>query len=257
MNARRSSRSLLAAAALLLAGCASLPAPPAEPLAPEVHRLLDAFESRWEQFEDLRSRVEIVLRRGARAQRLSGVLLLKSPDSIRLEALSPWGQPLLILTTSAASFTAYEVAENRALVGPASAGAVERWLGAALEPAELVGILAGRFRPMKAPRSGALRPPDGLGPSLELVGAKRAQRIWFDPETLGLRQVEWTGGGTGFRVSYSDGAAGPLPTALVLEALDHEFSVSIRYREPELGLGIPPELFQLNLPESAKIHRVR
>ena len=257
MSARRSTSSLLTALALLLAGCASVPAPPSQPLAPEVHRLLNALDRRWAEFEDLRTQVDIALRRGDRAQRLSGVLLLKSPDSIRLEALSPWGQPLMILTTTATSFTLYQVAENRALVGPASARSTERWLGVPLEPVELVGILSGRFLPMKEPQRGILRPPDGLGPSLELMGADRVQRIWFDSETLIVRQVEWTGGGTRLRVIYTGDNSERPPTGLTLEALDRQLTLSVRYQEPELGVGIPAELFRLDLPESAKIRHLR
>lgn len=257
MSARRSSRNLLSAAALLLAGCASLPAPPSEPLAPEVYRLLDAMGRRWRQFEDLRARVEITLRRGDRARHFTGVLLLKSPDSLRLEALSPWGQPFLLLTATAESFTLYRVLENRAVVGSASARATERWLGFALEPADVVGILSGHVLPMKQPKRGTLRPADGLGPSLELTGAEVIQRIWLDPETLVVRQVEWTGKGSQFRITYDGGSPIDPPTALTLTTPDYSLVLSIRYRDPEVGVGLPAELFRLTLPEHAEIQRFR
>ncbi len=257
MSVRRSSRNLLASLALLLAGCATLPAPPPEPLAPEVHRLLDALDRRWRQFEDLRTRVEITLRRGERAQRLSGVLLLKSPDSLRFEALSPWGQPFLLLAATSKSFILYQVPEARAVVGPASARATERWLGIPLEPAELVAILAGHVLPMKEPRSGILRPADGLGPSLEVTGAGRVQRIWLDLETLVVRQVEWSGTSPPLRITYDGGDPVGPPTALTLAALDHPLAVSFRYRKPEVGVGLPAELFRLTLPENTKIQHFR
>lgn len=201
--------------------------------------------------------MEITLRRGDRVQRFTGVLLLKSPDSLRLEALSPWGQPFLLLTATAESFTLYQVLENRAVVGPASARATERWLGFALEPADVVGILAGHILPLKQPESGTLRPADGPGPSLELTGAGVVQRIWLDPETLVVRQVEWTGAGSPLRITYDGGSPLDPPAALTLTALDHSLVVSIRYRDPEVGVGLPAELFRLTLPERAKIQRLR
>lgn len=257
MSARRSSRNLPVALALLLAGCTSLPAPPREPLTPEVHRLIDGLDRRWRQFEDLRTRVEITLRRDRDLQRLSGVLLLKSPDSIRLEALSPWGQPILILAATGESFTVYRVTENRALSGPASARATERWLGFALEPAELVGILAGHVLPMKEPRNGALRPAEGWGTFLELAGAGTVQRIWLDPETLVVSRAEWSGGGGPFRVTYDGGGPVDPPAGLTLTALDRPLAVSIRYRDPEIGVGLPAEIFRLTLPEHTEIQRFR
>lgn len=257
MSARSSSRSLPAAVALLLAGCASLPAPPPEPLAPEVRRLLDVMDRRWQQFDDLRTRAEITFHRGDRVQRFSGVLLLKSPDSLRLEALAPWGQPLLLLTASGGSFTLYQVTENRALVGPASARATERWLGFALEPADLVAILAGRVLPMREPQAGSLQPGEGHGPSLQLSGAGGIQRIWFDAETLVVREVEWTGERAQLRITYDGGGPVDPPAAVTLRALDQALVVSIRYRDPEVGIGLPAELFTLILPDHAKIQRFR
>ncbi len=263
MSGRRPSRNslALAALALLLAGCASLPASPPEPLAPpltpEVHRLLDALERRWRQFEDLRTRVEITLRHGDRTQFLSGVLLLKSPDSLRLEALSPWGQPFLVLAANGEVFTLYRVIENRAWVGPASARATERWLGLALEPTDLVGILSGHVPPMKELRTGTLGPGNGLGPSLELTAAGKTLRIWLDPESLVIHQVEWLAQDTSFRVTYEGGGAGTPPTGLTLTALDQPLVLSVRYRDLVVGGGVPPELFSLTLPEHAKIRRFR
>lgn len=257
MSSGQRPNSLLAAVALLLAGCASLPAPPPEPLTPEVHRLLDALDQRWRQFQDLRTWIEITLRRGERVQRFSGVLLLKAPDSFRLEALSPWGQPLLLLAVNGEQFTLYEVAENQAWVGPASARATERWLGLALEPADLVGILAGHLPPMREVRAGTLRPANGLGVSLELTGAGKTRRIWLDPESLVIREVEWTEGSAPFRITYEGGGPAALPARVVLTALDRPLVLSVRYRDPAVGVGLPAELFTLALPEHTKIQRVR
>ncbi len=257
MNGQKSSRSLPAALALLLAGCASLPAPPPESVAPEVQRLVDALDRRWRQFEDLRTRVEITLRRGDRTQSLSGVLLLKSPDSLRLEALSPWGQPFLLVAANDDGFTLYQVTENRAWVGPASARATERWLGLALDPTDLVGILSGYVPPMKELRTASLGPGNGLGPSLELRGAGKTQRIWLDPESLVIHQVEWIAKDAMLRITYEGG--GPLnpPTRLTLTALDQPLVVSVRYRDPAVGVGLSREVFTLTLPEHAKIRRFR
>lgn len=183
--------------------------------------------------------------------------MLKSPNSIRFEALSPWGQPILILAATAESFTLYQVAENRALLGPTSARTTERWLGVALEPTELVGILAGHVLPMKEPRTGTLRLAGGLGPSLELAGMGAVQRIWLDLETLVVRQVEWIRGDIQLRVTYDGGGPVDPPTGLILTALDRPLAVSIRYRKPEIGVGLPTEIFNLPLPEHTEIQRFR
>lgn len=190
-------------------------------------------------------------------ERLSGVLLLKSPDSLRLEALSPWGQPFLVITAGGGSFTLYHVGENRALVGPASARATERWLGFALEPRELVAILFGHVLPMKAPLTGALRPAGGSGLALELQGPREVQRIWIDAETLVVRQVEWTGEDRQLRVTYEGGGPAEPPAIVTLSAPEPALVVSIRYWNPEVGVGLQAERFTLTLPDHAKIQRFR
>ena len=260
MSGRRSSRShraaLLGAVVLLAIGCAALPATRA-PIGPDAHRLIDLLARRWQQFDDLRAVADITIRRDGRTQRLNGVLLLQAPASLRFEALTPFGQPFLLLAVNAETTTLYEVADNRALVGPASARATERWLGFALEPDELVGLLAGYVLPIKDPYSAELMPTDAVGPSIKLTGAGGAQRIWADPETGVVRQVEIDSGKHLARIAYSGGGPADPPSALTLTALDSPLMVSIRYRQPQFGSGLSADLFTLTLPEHAKIQRFR
>jgi outer membrane lipoprotein-sorting protein len=259
VSGRRSSLSraaLLGVVVLLVASCAPLP-PPRTPIPPEADRFIDLLRERWQQFDDLRSLAEITIRRDGSVQRLTGVLLLRAPASLRFEALTPWGQPFLLLAGNADTVTLYEVAENRALVGPASARATERWLGFALEPDELVGLLAGHVLPLRDPYSAELLPTDGVGPSLKLTGAGGTQRIWADPETGVVRQVEIDSGRQRARIAYSGGGLGEPPAALTLTALDAPLTVSIRYRDPKFGVGLAASLFTLTLPEGAKIQRFR
>jgi outer membrane lipoprotein-sorting protein len=251
-------RLLLAVAVTFLSGCAGLhPAVSPEPIPPQARGWIDTLERRWAQFEDLQAQVEITIRQGDHSQRLTGVLLLRSPASIRFEALSPWGQPFLLLTITAESFTLYQVAENRAVIGPASAESTARWLGLALSPDELVGILTGHVRPMRDFQSAEVVEADGLGPSLRLTGPGKVQRLWLDPETAAPRQVELTGGRTPTRIAYVGGGAAEPPTGLTLTALDRPLSVSVRYGQSLLGAGLSPDLFTFTVPEHAIIQRLR
>ena len=98
----RSSRLRLAGGLLLavagLSACATTAAPPAPPpIAEEARAALARIEQHRRSLVDLRSLADITLRRSGRSQRLSGVmLLLGEPASLRFEALSPFGTPVLI-----------------------------------------------------------------------------------------------------------------------------------------------------------------
>ena len=262
MNARKRSSRLarlsLAVASILLAGCAVVAPPtPREPAPPEARQWIELLERRWTGFQDLKAQAEVTIRRGNRSQRLTGVLLLRTPASIRFEVLTPWGQPFLLLALTSESFTLYQVAENRAVTGPAGAEATLRWLGLALSPDELVGILAGHVRPLAEFRSAELLEADALGPSLRLTGQGRVQRLWLEPETAVPRQVELLGGPTPARITYDGGGAAEPPAGLTLTALDQPLSVRVRYRQPALGAGLSPDLFTITVPSDATVHRLR
>lgn len=243
-------------AALLLAGCALL-RPPRQPLSPEAQGLIDLLYHRWQEFTDLRTRADIIIRQGGRVQRLTGVLVLQAPASLRFEALTPWGQPFLLLAGDGQTVTLYQVADNRALIGPASAKVTKRWLGFALEPHELVAILAGHALPVKSPYSAELVAADSLGPSIKLTGPAGVQQIWADPETGVVRQVELIGPKNPARITYAGGGATEPPASLTLTALDRPVTVTVRYLEPRLGTAPPADLFSLRLPPHVRVRRFR
>lgn len=243
---------------LALTGCAALPLPaPPRPIPPEAHRLITSLEQRWARFADLRALAEITIKKEGRSQHWIGALLLRAPASVRFEALTPWGQPFLFLVSTEDRFTLYDVAENRALVGPPSAEATERWLGFALGPEELVGILSGHILPPKNPQSAEMVDADALGPSLRLAGSEGEQRIWLDSKTLVPLQVESTGGRATARISYAGNGTAEPPSSVTLTALDRSLTITIRYREASLGVGLSADLFHLSLPQHTKIQRLR
>src|SRR5438093_13584399 len=102
----RSSRAALLAVALL-AGCTIAIPPPRQTISEEARRAVDLLITRWQAVTDLRALADIVVERGGQRQQLSGVLLAKAPSSVRLEALSPFGQPFLLAVVHEGQLTAY------------------------------------------------------------------------------------------------------------------------------------------------------
>lgn len=241
-----------------LGACAT--APPAAPLAPEVEAQRARLEDAWRSFVDLRTLAEISIRQGDRSQRFAGALLLKAPAGLRFEALSPFGPPLLVVAARPEQVTIWEVARNRAYLLPSTPDANRRWLRLALSTEDLVALLAGHVRPLRAPRSGALVPPDETGPSLRLTGAEGTQRIWLDAPGRPLK-VEWTEGKNPMRVTFtrteSDPSAGVVPKTIRLVTLDGRLEVSVTYREPAVDTGFDPALLTLTVPQGVEIQDFR
>ena len=216
-------------------------------------------EDAWRSFRDLRSLADITIRRGGRVQRLSGVLLLKAPTAFRFEALSPFGPPILVVAGSPESVTVWEVLQNRAYLLPSTPEANRRWLGLALSAEDLVAFLAGQVRPMPAPRTGALMPPDETGSPLRLSGPEGTQRIWLDPAGHPLK-VEWTEGKSPLRVTFTRGEGGgdPAPPREIrLQTLDGKLDVSVVYHEPQLNRGLDAALLTLTVPQGVEIQDFR
>ena len=261
MRRPRPSRSSvrLAGAALIaatLSACATAPAVRV-PIAPEARVVLDRIEQHRRSLIDLRSLADITIRRSGRSQRLSGVmLLLGEPPSLRFEALTPFGTPVLIVAGNPRDVTLWEVLDNRAYIAPASPDANRRWLGLALGGEDLVALLAARVRPLPEPLQVELVAPDALGPSLRLVGTDVVQRIWFDPESGQARQVEWTGDNP-VRVTFTPTAPEASPAGLQLETPDQALRVTVTYREPRMNTGLDPALLELTVPEHVRIQDFR
>jgi outer membrane lipoprotein-sorting protein len=241
--------------ATALGGCAS--APPRRAVSAEAEGALARLEARQAAFTDLRTLGDLRIRRDGKTQRLSGVLLLRSPASLRFEALTSFGVPVVLVAGDAQSVTLWEVLDNRAFILPASPDSTRRWLGLPLGSEDLVAILSGRIRPIKNPASVDLLPADALGPSLKLANADGEQRIWLDLETGQARQVEWTGGKTPARVTYDPAPPDGPPSGLTLATLDGKLEVVARYRNPAMNTGFDPTLLGLTVPEHVRIQDFR
>jgi outer membrane lipoprotein-sorting protein len=237
----------------VLAGCAT--APPRRPVEGDARRALDLLDERLRAFTDLRTLADVEVRKGNERQRLTGVLLVKGPDSMRLEALSPFGQPYFLVVVHEGRLTAYDAAKNEARVGPATAETISQVLGLPLDADDLVAVLAGRALPPRDLRVAELLAPDSAGPSLSLVGGVQRQRVWMDLRTGEVRQVEIGGGPVPVTITYRH--EGETPLGFDFTAGREYVTGSVTYRNAVLGAGIDSERFTLALPKGAKIQTIR
>jgi len=226
------------------------------PIDEEARRAVALLTARWQEFSDLRTILDVEIRRGKERQALTGVLLAKAPDSVRFEALSPFGQPVLLFTIHDGWLTAYDAATDEATIGPATADTAAGLLGLPLQPDDLVGVLGGRAVPPKDLRVAQVLPPDEQGPSLEMIGTVHRQRVWMDFTSGRVRQLDITGGRYEVRVTYLPDGDGR-PRGFDLSAANDYVVASVRYRNPVFDGGIESGRFELTLPKSAKIQRLR
>ena len=245
-----------ALAVLVLAGCTIAPPTPHAPISAEARRIVDRLTARWQEFHDLRALADVALKRGGDRQQLSGVLLARAPASVRFEALSPFGQPFLLVAMHDGRITAYNAATNEARVGEATVESAAELISLPVEPDELVGVLAGRPVPPRDLRVAEILPVDQLGPSIDLIGRYNRQRIWLDVETGVARQVTITGGRAEATVTFQRDPAGEI-SGLEVTAANGYVTATTRYRSLALNGGVDAERFALTLPKDAKIQNIR
>lgn len=242
--------------AVLLAGCATLPPAPRQPITAEARHVIERLETRWREFGTLRTLADVVLTQRGERHQLRGVLLAKAPTSVRFEALSPMGQPLLVAAIHEGRVTAFDATTNEAVVGPATAAVTARFLHLPFEADDLVGILAGRAVPPLDVRAAELLPADDTGPSIEMIGSDNRRRIWFDPTTAVVRQFELAGGRAEARVRYLWTPAGEVAGFDLTSSLG-VVAATVRYVNPSFGEPLNSDAFALTIPKGAKIQEIR
>jgi outer membrane lipoprotein-sorting protein len=253
--ARPLSSLLLLVQLALVAACAT--APPREPLSDDARRVLSRLEERYREFTSMRALADVALRKGGERQRVRGVILVRAPSSVRFEALSPFGPPLMVVTVHEGQVTAYDAIQNEAHVGPADAETISKVLRLPLDPEDLVSVLAGRLAVPRDLRSAELVAPDAVGPSVDLVdGAGRRQRVWVDLSTGLILQRQIFGSRFNALVKYRRDGSGTL-AGFDLDAAMSYITGSVTYQNLVEGQPIDPERFMLAIPKGAKTQPIR
>jgi outer membrane lipoprotein-sorting protein len=240
---------------LLVGGCAVAIPARREPVSEEARAAVALLIQRWHEFSDLRALADIVVTRRGERQRVNGVLLARAPASLRFEALSPFGAPLLVLTVHREQLVAYNAATNQATIGVANAETAAKMLSLAVDPDDVVAILAGRTVIPKDLRVAEILPPDEHGPSLDLIGGLHRQRVWMDFTTGLVQRLEIVGGRYVARVVFQrDGDA---LKGLDLDAAEGFVTATVRYQSLALNSGIDDERFEFVVPKGAKTQPLR
>lgn len=255
MVRRRLSSLLLVLQVGLLAACAT--APPREPVTEDARRALALLAERYREFTTMRALADVSVTRGGNRQRVQGAVLLRAPSSVRLEALSPFGPPFMVLTVNDGQITAYDGLKNEAHVGPADAETISKVLRMPLEPDDLVSVLAGRFAGPREVRTAEILPPDEMGPSLSLEdGAGGRQRVWLDLKTGVIQQRQIFGSRFNALIKYRREGSGALE-GFDLDAAMSYLTGSVTYRNLVEGEPIDDERFTLAIPKGAKTQPIR
>ncbi|HNT57124.1 MAG TPA: hypothetical protein PKL99_04535 [Syntrophales bacterium] len=253
---------LLALAVCFTVGCAVPPGEspvPREPPPPPRDVLERLFGAPPE--EGIQATVKVSLEVPEGKYFKSAALVMKYPDSLRIEALPLMGTPDLFLTANVRLLKAYFPEENLFLVGEPTAPNLYALFRLYLAVPDVVSLLMGHPPGLKDPRQRYTARWEGPLYRVDVfLGEKIIQTLWIDLEKGKLTRCErvaWNGHPALqilFRDAVSITGGGELPGGLSI-AFGEPVSLlaTIRVKGPERAHTLPENVFDLLPPEGATL----
>ena len=223
-----------------VAGCALLrPEGPGAPPA-SVSAMLEALDARREAVHALRARARV--KAGIAALWTRQAVLVRRPDAVRIDVLSPFGVALALGTEDGALWI-WPPSQGVRHEGSASPENLARILGTPLAMRDLVDVLLGlppKREPVAPPTA---RRTDAGEWEVVLPLADGVQTLWFDEATSELRRAaEQRGEGPVLRVGFGDYQAG-FPRTIAVEAPMLQSTATLAYDDVEIDPTLDDALF--------------
>lgn len=253
---------LLALAAVFLSACAIVrePAPPIplQAVKPEAEYLLALLEKRNEAVRTLEGKLhnKIINSTGKKAS--SQLILLKKPSSLRIDVLTPFGNPALTLVTDGERVDLHYHSKNRFFSGLAGSRRLARMLASNLAVKDLVVILSGEIPLIDFDNDKTTVNIEGRLFKLGLENSGAREEIFFEPS--GMHPVKGIIYGpedkTVLSVTLEDykeveGTGFPMSIDLSIPAENYE--MKIKYESVVFNEYTGSEAFDLIPPEGVLI----
>jgi hypothetical protein len=185
---------------------------------------------------------------------------VKRPDSIRIEALTPVGDPAAVLVASSGKFALIDLRDNVYYRGPATPQNLSRLIPVPMTPEALVAVITGAIPELPgAQPSAAKREGDGSQLTFTAPGVSQQVSLGGDLRVLQVQRTT-DQGKLIWKVSLDqhDGASGAqLPMLLHLDAPDARTQVDLRLRNVVTGKEPPASAFLLAVPQGMRVEEVQ
>ena len=228
-----------------------------EPADMPVSLVVEHLEKRQEQLQSFRA-VGSIRVKGDK-QRWSGraFFLSQLPDSLRLEVVSFFGQPVLYAASNGYEFLIWEPGLNRAYQGLAAHGTLTRLIAFPLDDQEALLLLAGIVPTWDQAEAKLFRLAETgkLMLQMEDTSSRLTQRVWFESTNLVVTRIERVRGGkqeldaTFSEFMEIEGCS--YPRSIVLEG--EKAHLNISYEQFFINENLDQHVFHLPLPDGVEI----
>lgn len=191
-------------------------------------------------------------------------LAVQAPGSLRLDALTPLGDPAVVLVTHEGRFGLYDVREGAYFRGAATARNLARLLPATLDATELVALLTGGAPELAGALPVEVREeagarwlvtstlPAGTG---TLRGERQEVRLGEGLRVLEVRRLGAGGPADGelrLRVQL-DEFEGKVPTRLKIAVPGQKIEIDLKLKKVVVDHAPPPSAFGLKPPPGVRV----
>lgn len=218
--------------------------------------LVQALEQRGRTFSTLKAIASIRVARKDRKRSFESVgILVKDQERFRIEAYTPLGQNVVTVMWDG-RVVMIDLEGERRFLEPGS-GALERVLGADVDPAELCAILSGNIPGILAGSQAKLLCAANGRCVLELRREDRTVRAYpeagREPGEPAVRSYDvYHGGHPVYHVEFESFrriSGYPLPMKIAVENRDKRMSLTVEYAEAELNVPLDVRAFTMPAEE--------
>ena len=186
-------------------------------------------------------------------------LSVRRPASIRIEALTPLGDPAAVLVADQGRFALLDLRNNVFYRGPATPENLSRLIPAPLTAGELVALITGAVPELAdAQPQSARRFGDGYALTLAKPGLVQQVKLGKDLRVLEVGRTS-EGGSPIWDVTldeHDDSSGAQLPRLIHLDAPLGKTRVDLRLRNIVTGKPPPAGAFLLGVPQGMKVEEV-
>jgi hypothetical protein len=185
---------------------------------------------------------------------------VKRPASLRMEALSPMGDPAAVLVADQGRFAMLDLRNNVFYRGPATPGNLSRLIPAPLRDEEIVALVTGDIPELPGGRpETAVREGDGYRLAIASPRMRQEVVLGGDLRVVQVRRLDaasnllWSVG----LDEHDDASGAQVPRLLHLEAPPDKIKVDLRLRSVLAGKPPPAGAFLLGVPPGVRVEEVQ
>lgn len=249
-------RLLILLISLILAACAPRVLPPTD-LAPPVPAevLLERLAESATAFASLEGLARVEVDHEERSRSATHVLIAEKPNRLRLETLSPFGQPLLVLATDGQKIDVLVPGQSRLYSDEVSFERLQRLTRLPLQLTDLVHLLLYQPPLIGHERRSVTATTDGVTLLTLHATEARRQELRFDRLLRLVAADYYQGDDLLLRVGYDrfSGDTRPFPMTASLAMPAAKTAATVTFSEVRTNVAIPPERFRITPPRGVEV----